>query len=42
VTKAAQGTLGWLWRPRPMEPDGPLDEATPDDRATSVGPADPP
>jgi aquaporin Z len=41
-TKAAQGTLGWLWRPGPIEPDGPSEEASPDDRATSVGSPDPP
>ena len=29
-TKAAQGTLGWLWRPGPIVPDGPPDEANPD------------
>jgi aquaporin Z len=40
--KAAQGTLGWLWRPGPIEPDGPSEEANPDDRATSVGSWDPP
>ena len=41
-TKAAQGTLGWLWRPGPIEPDGPSEEANPDDPATSEGPSGPP
>jgi aquaporin Z len=41
-TKAAQGTLGWLWRPGPIEPDGPSEEANPDDPATSERSSDPP
>jgi aquaporin Z len=40
-TKAAQGTLGWLWRPGPIEPVGPPEEANAPDQAISMDAADP-
>lgn len=41
-TKAAQGTLGWLWRPGPIEPNGPSEETDPTDPATARGSTEPP
>lgn len=36
-TRAAQGTLGWLWRPGPIEPVRPGQDATTDERAPVDG-----